>query len=121
MASYARFLGREITVSYRVGEITLKASGIFVGDSGRSIFLEQHLEQHGRRNYFRWEIPYQYIQSIVEEDESAAEVELPISGSNPETQGSGTEHARRHPASMAASASAGSTGILPLARRPKTA
>ena len=51
-------------VQYRSGDILLSASGTFVGDSGRSIFLEQHLEQRGKRNYFRWEIPYPYIHRI---------------------------------------------------------
>lgn len=77
MAAYPHYLGSTVTVQYRLGDILLSASGVFVGDSGRSIFLEQHLEQSGKRNYFRWEIPYQNILSIemtVEaESEPAAE------------------------------------------------
>jgi hypothetical protein len=53
-----------VTVQYRLGDILLSATGVLAGDSGRSIFLEQHLEQRGRRNYFRWEIPYGSIHSI---------------------------------------------------------
>lgn len=121
MASYASFLGHEVTVSYRVGDILLPASGILVADSGRSIFLEQHLEQHGRKNYFRWEIPYQYIQRIVEADATAVEEELPVSNAKPETGAQSTEESRERPSSMAAKASAGSAGILPLSHRPKTA
>jgi len=55
-----------------------------VADSGRSIFLEQHIEQRGKRSYFRWEIPYGYIHRIEEVSEpqpdAAAEPapELPI-------------------------------------------
>jgi len=45
------------------------ASGTFVADSGRSIFLEQHIEQRGKRSYFRWEIPYGYIHRIEEVSE----------------------------------------------------
>ncbi len=52
---------------YRVGEMLLSASGTFSADSGRSIFLEQHLEQRGTRKYFRWEIPYPYIHHIETE------------------------------------------------------
>src|SRR3974377_2127558 len=65
MASYTQFLGRIVTVQYRAGDMLLSAYGSFVGDSGRSIFLEQHVEQRGKRSYFRWEIPYQYIHRIV--------------------------------------------------------
>jgi hypothetical protein len=66
MAPYANFLGRHVTVQYRVGDILLIASGTFVGDCGRSIFLEQHMELSGKNNYFRWEIPYPYIHRIAE-------------------------------------------------------
>jgi hypothetical protein len=71
MASYSRFLGRKVTVQYRVGDVLLPASGLFAADSGRSIFLEQHIEQRGKRSYFRWEIPYQYIHRIEETAPSA--------------------------------------------------
>jgi hypothetical protein len=61
MARYSPFLGRFVDVQYRAGDICLPASGTFVGDSGRSIFLEQHYEQHGQQKNFRWEIPYECI------------------------------------------------------------
>lgn len=73
MASFAQFLGRRVTVQYRVGDVLLPASGTFAADSGRSIFLEQHVEQRGKRSYFRWEIPYQYIHRIEEAAEPADE------------------------------------------------
>src|SRR5271154_4749668 len=66
MAPYSSFLGRTVTVQYRVGDVLLLACGTFVGDCGRSIFLEQHVEMEGKRNYFRWEIPYPYIHHIEE-------------------------------------------------------
>jgi hypothetical protein len=59
MARYSAFLGRRVEVQYRAGDILLPASGTFVADSGRSIFLEQHFEQRGTEKHFRWEIPYQ--------------------------------------------------------------
>jgi hypothetical protein len=71
MATYSRFLGGAVKVQYRQGDIFLSASGTFVADSGRSIFLEQHLEQRGKRNYFRWEIPYPYIHRIESLAQSA--------------------------------------------------
>src|ERR1700722_12929004 len=49
MARYSAFLGRFVEVQYRAGDICLPASGTFVADSGRSVFLEQHYEQHGQR------------------------------------------------------------------------
>jgi hypothetical protein len=64
VAAYSQFLGRRVTVRYRVGEMLLSATGTFCADSGRSIFLEQHLEQRGGRKYFRWEVPYPYIYRI---------------------------------------------------------
>jgi hypothetical protein len=64
MAAYSQFLGRRVTVRYRVGDILLSATGTFSADSGRSIFLEQSFEQSGTRKYFRWEIPYPYIYRI---------------------------------------------------------
>ena len=72
MAPYANFLGRRVTVQYRVGDVLQVASGTFVGDCGRSIFLEQHLELGGKRNYFRWEIPYPYIHRIAESSATEA-------------------------------------------------
>jgi hypothetical protein len=71
MARYSAFLGRRVEVHYRAGDILLPASGTFVADSGRSIFLEQHLEQHGQMKQFRWEIPYQYIVRLEERSDIA--------------------------------------------------
>src|SRR6516165_10078944 len=73
MASFAQFLGRRVVVQYRVGDVLLPASGRFAADSGRSIFLEQHVEQRGKRSYFRWEIPYQFIHKIEEAPEDVEE------------------------------------------------
>src|SRR5881628_1127769 len=66
MARYSAFLGRRVEVQYRAGDILLPASGIFVADSGRSIFLEQNFEQRGKHGHFRWEIPYQFLVRIEE-------------------------------------------------------
>jgi len=66
MARYSGFLGRAVEVQYRAGDICLPACGTFVGDSGRSIFLEQHYDQQGQLKNFRWEIPYQYIVRLEE-------------------------------------------------------
>jgi hypothetical protein len=70
MARYSSFLGRRVEVHYRASDTLLPASGIFVADSGRSIFLEQIFEQRGQHRHFRWEIPYQYLVKIgVSSDE----------------------------------------------------
>src|ERR1700682_1114688 len=66
MARYSAFLGRRVEVHYRAGDVLLPASGIFVADSGRSIFLEQSFVQRGQQKHFRWEIPYQYIVRLEE-------------------------------------------------------
>ena len=64
MARYSAFLGRTVDVQYRAGDVCLPASGTFVADSGRSIFLEQHFDQRGTQRTFRWEVPYRYIVRI---------------------------------------------------------
>src|SRR5215831_10202756 len=66
MARYSAYLGRRVEVHYRAGDICLPASGAFVADSGRSIFLEQRFEQRGLERTFRWEVPYAYIVRIEE-------------------------------------------------------
>ena len=75
MARYSHLLGWRVTVQYRAGDILVPASGTFVADSGRSIFLEQHIEQRGKRSYFRWEIPYgisHRIEEVSEPEQPAA-------------------------------------------------
>jgi hypothetical protein len=113
MAPYSSFLGRTVTVQYRVGDVLLVACGTFVGDCGRSIFLEQHVEMDGKRNYFRWEIPYPYIHHIEETIKSEVpevasfEVEAPAQ--------------KRFAAAAGSSSSATSTGVpgIPSLSRPK--
>jgi hypothetical protein len=72
MARYSAFLGLQVEVQYRAGDILLPASGTFVGDTGRSIFLEQNLEQRGQHRNFRWEIPYPCIVRLAEKPEPEA-------------------------------------------------
>src|ERR1700732_2227601 len=72
MARYSAFLGLQVEVQYRAGDILLPASGTFVGDTGRSIFLEQNLEQKGQHRHFRWEIPYPCIVRLAEKLEPVA-------------------------------------------------
>jgi hypothetical protein len=116
MARYSPFLGRRVEVHYRAGEILLPASGIFVADSGRSIFLEQSFSQRGQLRHFRWEIPYQYIVRL-EEKADAEEVPGPRNAQaispNPEPQS--------YVARAAASATGTAPGLLPLHNPPKTA
>jgi hypothetical protein len=118
MARYSSFLGRRVEVHYRAGDILLPASGIFVADSGRSIFLEQSFVQRGQQKHFRWEIPYQFIVRLIEKAEGDE---------------NGGSRSRLAPASTVgsepidqvsratASASGGAPGLLPLQNRPKTA
>jgi hypothetical protein len=124
MARYSAFLGRSVEVQYRAGDILLPASGIFVADSGRSIFLEQNFEQKGQHKHFRWEIPYQYLIRIEEKPDSGATintVSTPVK-SAPEPEPSVSSSSAEEPRSAAAAASAGGApSILPLSHRPKTA
>jgi hypothetical protein len=112
MASYSHFLGRRVTVQYRAGDILVPASGTFVADSGRSIFLEQHIEQRGKRSYFRWEIPYGYLQRIEEMREPETRAIGAAVPELPENQAA---------AAGAAPAPPDTHALLPVRQRPKTA
>ena len=125
MARYSAFLGRRVQVQYRAGDILLPASGVFVADSGRSIFLEQNFEQRGKHGHFRWEIPYQCLVRIEEKPQpggtaDAAPVTVkPVASPEPAVvPDSGGEPQ----AALAAAASAGgSAAVLPFNHRPKPA
>lgn len=117
MASYTQFLGRIVTVQYRAGDMLLSAYGSFVGDSGRSIFLEQHVEQRGKRSYFRWEIPYQYIHRIHADNLEAKSGEALINSAKAGAQISGSMAA----AAAAGQSASGATPAISLPQRSKTA
>jgi hypothetical protein len=107
MARYSAFLGRRVEVHYRAGDILLPASGTFVADSGRSIFLEQHLTQHGQQKHFRWEIPYQYIVRLEEVTEppaapGASETPVPKASGQARTASSPTDDGLGRASSAAA-------------------
>jgi hypothetical protein len=125
MARYSAFLGRRVEVQYRAGDICLPASGTFVADSGRSIFLEQHFEQHGQKRNFRWEIPYQYIIRIEELPVTGASNGSPASpAASPASDAAEPDAAKNSSggnARAAASVSGGAPSLLPLPHRPKTA
>ena len=118
MARYSAFLGRTVEVHYRAGDIILPASGTFVADSGRSIFLEQSFVQRGQQRHFRWEIPYQYIVRLedktvkAEEEESGDGGDASLSPLKPEPEGQVSR--------AAANASGAAAGILPIPHPSKT-
>jgi hypothetical protein len=122
MARYSAFLGRAVEVQYRAGDICLPASGTFVADSGRSIFLEQHYEQLGQLKNFRWEIPYPCIVRL-EEVEAPARSTTPRSSIS--TENSAIAETDRSPLQAplqvnAARASAGSS-VISLANETESA
>jgi hypothetical protein len=128
MARYSAFLGRRVEVQYRAGDILLPASGTFVADSGRSIFLEQHFEQRGSQKHFRWEIPYQYIVRLEEKPEPSQGSDSAHSSSSPASAAASGAEASASPADTkaqspanATTSSGGAPSILPLQNRPKTA
>jgi len=123
MARYSAFLGRKVEVQYRAGDILLPASGTFVADSGRSIFLEQSFEQKGQQKHFRWEIPYQYIVRLEEkketpEDPAAAPNTLPEKAATQTTPAPAVSRAEESPNSLS---TGGASALLPFQNRPKTA
>ena len=124
MARYSVFLGRRVEVQYRAGDILLPASGIFVADSGRSIFLEQNFEQRGQHKHFRWEIPYQCLVRIIEKPNAEAGVPDTAASGSPAATAEAPEPSKAsdEPLSAAATASAASAaGLLSLPRGPKIA
>ena len=116
MARYAEFLGRLVDVQYRAGDICLPASGSFVGDSGRSIFLEQHYEQCGQQKNFRWEIPYQCIVRLEEAEPLAVPQPSPSAA-----EVLGPQSLASEPLQANAAHASGGSALLPLAGRPETA
>lgn len=114
MARYSAFLGRPVEVQYRAGDICLPAAGVFVGDSGRSIFLEQHYEQHGQPKNFRWEIPYP---CIVRLEAPQSNKKPAPSDSTQAAEISTSQNSRVH-ASAAHAPGGGAT--LPATHSPKT-
>ena len=125
MARYSAFLGRRVEVQYRAGDILLPASGIFVADSGRSIFLEQSFEQRGKNGHFRWEIPYQCLVRIEEKPDSGASANAAPARAKPASapEAPVPPHAGNPPrgAALAAAASSGGASVLPLDDGSKTA
>ncbi|MGB7281748.1 MAG: hypothetical protein WBE13_05750 [Candidatus Acidiferrum sp.] len=125
MARYSAFLGRRVEVQYRAGDILLPASGTFVADSGRSIFLEQSFEQRGSQRNFRWEIPYQYIVRLEEKAEAPEQPSTKTSPSAATAHTAETSSVAANPKMQSSpsstASSGGAPGILPLHNRPKTA
>jgi hypothetical protein len=122
MARYSTFLGRRVQVQYRAGDILLPASGIFVADSGRSIFLEQNFEQRGKRGHFCWEIPYQCLVRIEEKPDPGATADANSVAVKPAAAPEAPIASNSEGESRALAASAGGSSVLlPLSRGPKTA
>jgi hypothetical protein len=113
MARHSAFLGHRVEVQYRAGDIVLPASGTLVADSGRSIFLEQHLLQRGQQKHFRWEIPYQYIVRLEEAPEAQGALAPPA--------GAPGAALAPHGSTVSADDSVATPSRLPLSNRPKTA
>lgn len=83
MARYAEHVSKRVVVQYRSGDIFLTATGMLVGDSGRSIFLEEHFTKDNRARTFRWEIPYVCIMRVKDAAEPQAGFEAAGTQENP--------------------------------------
>lgn len=82
MARYAEHVSKRVEVQYRSGDIFLTATGTLVGDSGRSIFLEEHFTKDNRARTFRWEIPYVCIMRVGNAAEPPSGFEAPAEQEN---------------------------------------
>jgi hypothetical protein len=116
MARYSAFLGRRVEVHYRAGDVLLPASGTFVADSGRSIFLEQTLVQRGQQRHFRWEIPYRYIVRLEEKTEAEEGA-----GPSPASETVVNTETSLPVRATGGGGSSGARALLPLPHRPKPA
>ena len=120
MARYSAYLGRKVEVHYRAGDVCLPASGTFVADSGRSIFLEQRFEQRGLERTFRWEVPYAYIIRIEELPSEPAPARLPFLDAAAVEKAAASSPEPADSKAKAAAAGGGSS-ILPFVHRTKLA
>ncbi len=118
MARYSIFLGLQVEVQYRAGDILLPASGTFVGDTGRSIFLEQNFEQRGQRKHFRWEIPYQYIVRLAEKTDKGIPVVMEASAPSPSSSEVTSVPAGLNEPSEHAASAAAASGFSMIFPRP---
>jgi hypothetical protein len=122
MARYSAFLGRKVEIHYRAGDICLPASGMFVADSGRSIFLETRFDQRGFERTFRWEVPYAYIIRIEELPSESAGIKSPAFAiSAKDSAADLTPESSEVKAKGAVAGSAGAATMLPFSRRTKLA
>lgn len=122
MARYSAFLGCKVEVHYRAGDVCLPASGTFIADSGRSIFLEQRFDQRGTQKTFRWEVPYSHIIRIEahpSEPVGAASPVLVTSGS--ESVEDAASESAEPKASAAAAGAGGASSALPFTHQTKMA
>ena len=122
MARYSAFLGRKVEVHYRAGDICLPASGTFIADSGRSIFLEQRYDQRGTQKTFRWEVPYAYIVRIDQSPSEPAGAASPVLvASAAESEADAAPESVEPRASAAAAGAGGASSTLPFTHTPKMA
>lgn len=66
MKRYAAMVGKRVEAHYRASDFRLSAAGTLVLDTGKSIFIEEHFSQGGKRKTSRLEIPYEYILRVTE-------------------------------------------------------
>jgi hypothetical protein len=71
MIRYSSFVGKRVEAQYRVADIHQKSVGTLVIDTGRSVIVEEHLVQGGRKKTMRVEVPYEYVIRIVEAPQSS--------------------------------------------------
>jgi hypothetical protein len=122
MARYSAFLGCKVEVHYRAGDICLPASGMFVADSGRSIFLETRFDQRGLERTFRWEVPYAYIIRIEELPSESAGIKTPAFAIPAKDSATDiTPESSELKAKGAAAGSGSAATMLPFSQRTKLA
>lgn len=66
MAHYPALIGKHVRALYRAGDLYLTACGSLVGESVRSVFIEERFSRNGKEKMFRIEIPHRCLLRIAE-------------------------------------------------------
>lgn len=82
IARYSSLIGKRVEVHYRAGELQFSAYGTLTSDDGKTISVEEHFVQEGKKKTLRVDIPYDYVIRITEIDGEIRPFDAPDKGSS---------------------------------------
>ena len=83
MAHYPALIGKRVRALYRAGGLYLTACGSLVGESVRSVFIEERFSRNGKEKMFRIEIPHRCLLRIAESKPPSNPLDAVAPGSKP--------------------------------------